>query len=100
MMIKFMFLLIKLQLVPMLIAVSTLSPVKTQSLMPALAILSMHSGTPNCSLSSMAVAPSSTRLCSYLFATWSTRSSLLSNDVAAAFISLTNVSYSAVDIVL
>ena len=36
-----------------------LSPVRTQILMPALARRSMASGTPDCSLSSMAVQPSS-----------------------------------------
>lgn len=41
----------------MLMAVSTLSPVRTQVLIPARARLWMVSGTPTCSLSSMAVAP-------------------------------------------
>mmetsp|Transcript_16212 Transcript_16212/g.33275 ORF Transcript_16212/g.33275 Transcript_16212/m.33275 type:complete len:209 (-) Transcript_16212:2063-2689(-) len=48
-----------LQEKPMLIAVSCLSPVRTQSFMPASAKVSIASGTPSCSLSSMAVAPTS-----------------------------------------
>mmetsp|Transcript_16698 Transcript_16698/g.41753 ORF Transcript_16698/g.41753 Transcript_16698/m.41753 type:complete len:248 (+) Transcript_16698:1117-1860(+) len=43
-------------------AVSTLSPVSTHSRMPPAASCLMHVGTPSCSLSSMAVQPSSCRL--------------------------------------
>jgi hypothetical protein len=42
----------------------TLSPVSTQILMPASANAWRHSGTPSCSLSSTAVAPTSSRRCS------------------------------------
>mmetsp|Transcript_71799 Transcript_71799/g.226843 ORF Transcript_71799/g.226843 Transcript_71799/m.226843 type:complete len:223 (-) Transcript_71799:112-780(-) len=42
---------------PMFMAVSLLSPVSTHSLMPARARTAMQSGTPSCSLSSMAVEP-------------------------------------------
>mmetsp|Transcript_134266 Transcript_134266/g.374239 ORF Transcript_134266/g.374239 Transcript_134266/m.374239 type:complete len:243 (-) Transcript_134266:303-1031(-) len=42
---------------PMLRAVSSLSPVSTQSLIPASRNFTMVSGTSSCSLSSMAVAP-------------------------------------------
>mmetsp|Transcript_59048 Transcript_59048/g.189909 ORF Transcript_59048/g.189909 Transcript_59048/m.189909 type:complete len:285 (-) Transcript_59048:1059-1913(-) len=45
------------ELKPMLRAVSSLSPVRTQSLMSALRMSSMVSGTLSCSLSSMAVTP-------------------------------------------
>mmetsp|Transcript_3497 Transcript_3497/g.10967 ORF Transcript_3497/g.10967 Transcript_3497/m.10967 type:complete len:215 (+) Transcript_3497:1860-2504(+) len=45
------------ELKPMLRAVSSLSPVNTQSLMPACRTFTMVSGTWSCSLSSMAVAP-------------------------------------------
>mmetsp|Transcript_14256 Transcript_14256/g.45556 ORF Transcript_14256/g.45556 Transcript_14256/m.45556 type:complete len:395 (-) Transcript_14256:2081-3265(-) len=47
---------------PMLIAVSILSPVSTQTLIPALRRSRIVSGVPSCSLSSMAVAPSTCRL--------------------------------------
>ena len=47
----------KLQAKPMLIAVSILSPVSTQSLMPAFLIMWLVSLTPTWSLSSIAVAP-------------------------------------------
>ena len=47
----------RLQAMPMLMAVSCLSPVSTQMEIPALARLSIASGTPSCSLSSMAVHP-------------------------------------------
>mmetsp|Transcript_589 Transcript_589/g.1138 ORF Transcript_589/g.1138 Transcript_589/m.1138 type:complete len:273 (-) Transcript_589:1098-1916(-) len=49
-----------LQLYPMLMAVSTLSPVKTHSLIPASARLDMVSATSSCNLSSIAVTP---RIC-------------------------------------
>jgi len=45
----------RLQANAMLMAVSILSPVSTHSLMPAAARILMQSGTPSCSLSSMAV---------------------------------------------
>mmetsp|Transcript_24344 Transcript_24344/g.91943 ORF Transcript_24344/g.91943 Transcript_24344/m.91943 type:complete len:476 (-) Transcript_24344:383-1810(-) len=65
-----------LQVRPMLIAVSTLSPVSTHVLMPARARSEMVCGTPSCSLSSMAVAPTSSRSRSYFSATRSSASSL------------------------
>jgi hypothetical protein len=46
---------------PMLIAVSCLSPVSTQILIPAFASVLIVFGTSSCSLSSMAVAPSRKR---------------------------------------
>mmetsp|Transcript_20503 Transcript_20503/g.56885 ORF Transcript_20503/g.56885 Transcript_20503/m.56885 type:complete len:361 (+) Transcript_20503:2615-3697(+) len=46
---------------PISMAVSRLSPVNTQSLIPALPSVAMVSGTPTCSLSSMAVAPTMCR---------------------------------------
>ena len=60
---------IKLQARAMLIAVSTLSPVNTHNRMPASAKSEMHSGTPDCSRSSMAVAPSKLKRCSTSSAT-------------------------------
>ena len=45
----------------MLMAVSTLSPVRTHNLMSALASSAMVAGTPAWSLSSMAVAPTTSR---------------------------------------
>mmetsp|Transcript_8499 Transcript_8499/g.24373 ORF Transcript_8499/g.24373 Transcript_8499/m.24373 type:complete len:268 (-) Transcript_8499:2858-3661(-) len=52
------------QLVAMLIAVSCLSPVIIHTLIPASRRVAMASGTPFCSLSSMAVIPTSSRSCS------------------------------------
>lgn len=48
---------------PMLMAVSCLSPVRTQILMPALIRVAMVSGTPAWRRSSMAVAPSNIKFC-------------------------------------
>jgi hypothetical protein len=52
------------QAAAMLMAVSSLSPVHTQIFMPAIASWWIVSGTPSWSLSSIAVAPSSSRSCS------------------------------------
>mmetsp|Transcript_21214 Transcript_21214/g.47118 ORF Transcript_21214/g.47118 Transcript_21214/m.47118 type:complete len:203 (-) Transcript_21214:212-820(-) len=54
----------RLQATAMLIAVSSLSPVSTHTLTPACTIISMAWGTPSCSLSSMAVAPTMSKSCS------------------------------------
>jgi hypothetical protein len=53
----------------MLMAVSWRSPVSTQILMPACDSLTIVSGTPSCSLSSMPVAPNSTKFFSIFSAT-------------------------------
>mmetsp|Transcript_64350 Transcript_64350/g.182547 ORF Transcript_64350/g.182547 Transcript_64350/m.182547 type:complete len:343 (+) Transcript_64350:2366-3394(+) len=58
-----------LALKPISFAVSNLSPVNTQNLMPALRMLSMVSGTLSCNLSSMPVAPQSSRSVSIFSAT-------------------------------
>mmetsp|Transcript_79386 Transcript_79386/g.227778 ORF Transcript_79386/g.227778 Transcript_79386/m.227778 type:complete len:207 (-) Transcript_79386:1823-2443(-) len=58
-----------LVLKPMFRAVSNLSPVRTQSLMPAARIFSMVSGTPSWSLSSIAVVPKMSKLTSMSSAT-------------------------------
>mmetsp|Transcript_61638 Transcript_61638/g.193192 ORF Transcript_61638/g.193192 Transcript_61638/m.193192 type:complete len:205 (+) Transcript_61638:592-1206(+) len=60
---------------PMFRAVSSLSPVSTQSLMPASRSFLMVSGTLSCSLSSMAVAPRISRGLSISSATSSSRCS-------------------------
>jgi hypothetical protein len=52
---------------PMFSAVSSLSPVSIQTFIPALLKSSITSGTPSCSLSSKAVAPSKKRLFSISF---------------------------------
>ncbi|EWM28709.1 hypothetical protein Naga_100002g83 [Nannochloropsis gaditana] len=54
---------------PMLMAVSILSPVRTQNLTPPVARSAMVSGTPSCSLSSIAVRPTIVRSFSRLSAT-------------------------------
>mmetsp|Transcript_20084 Transcript_20084/g.50048 ORF Transcript_20084/g.50048 Transcript_20084/m.50048 type:complete len:201 (-) Transcript_20084:2312-2914(-) len=69
---------------PMLIAVSCLSPVSTHTEMPARIICSMHHGTPSCSLSSIAVAPTRKRSFSMSSAMASIFSSRFSSDCAAA----------------
>ncbi|ANB12539.1 hypothetical protein AWJ20_795 [Sugiyamaella lignohabitans] len=69
---------------PMLIAVSTLSPVRTQSLIPASLRRAMDSGTPSCNLSSMAVPPMSVKLRSKASATSSIFSSRLTIAAAAS----------------
>ena len=56
---------ISLQLFPISIAVSYLSPVRTQTFMLALMSISIVSGTPYCSLSSIAVDPIKFNSCSY-----------------------------------
>lgn len=48
---------------PMLMAVSCLSPVRTQILMSAFIRVAMVSGTPACRRSSMAVAPKRSKFC-------------------------------------
>lgn len=52
-------------MIPMLMAVSCLSPVSIQIFMSAFMRVSMVSGTLSCSLSSIAVAPSSWRFCEH-----------------------------------
>ena len=54
----------RLQEKPMFIAVSILSPVRIQTLIPAFKKSRIHSGTLSCSLSSIAVAPMMVRSCS------------------------------------
>ena len=65
-------------------AVSLLSPVRTQSLIPAFSKLAMVSGTPSCSLSSIAVAPTICRSFSISYATAVSFESLSSIDVEAS----------------
>jgi hypothetical protein len=60
----------------MLIAVSILSPVRTHSLMPALRMCLIASGTPSCNLSSIAVEPAISKSFSISAATFSSYSSL------------------------
>lgn len=72
---------------PISMAVCTLSPVRIQSLIPALCRISMASGTPSCSLSSSAVAPKIVSECSICSLAFSISSSLsLIDDVAASYI--------------
>uniref|UniRef100_A0A2P2MG51 Uncharacterized protein MANES_10G072200 n=1 Tax=Rhizophora mucronata TaxID=61149 RepID=A0A2P2MG51_RHIMU len=69
---------------PIDMAVSCLSPVKTHTLIPAILRDSMASGTPSCSLSSMAEAPSILRLFSILLATLRSNAALPIKAVLAA----------------
>uniref|UniRef100_A0A2P2MIH6 Phospholipid-transporting ATPase n=2 Tax=Rhizophora mucronata TaxID=61149 RepID=A0A2P2MIH6_RHIMU len=86
----------RLHAYPIFTAVSILSPVKTHILIPACASLSMHSGTPFCSLSSTAVAPRRTSSLSILSAIRSTNTSLSAVTVVLAFInSVCQVLYSS-----
>mmetsp|Transcript_36699 Transcript_36699/g.110895 ORF Transcript_36699/g.110895 Transcript_36699/m.110895 type:complete len:323 (+) Transcript_36699:1235-2203(+) len=68
----------------MLRAVSSLSPVRTQSLMPAVRMLTIVSATPSCSLSSMPVAPTISRSTSSFSAAAASRASRSCNAVCAA----------------
>mmetsp|Transcript_13669 Transcript_13669/g.47220 ORF Transcript_13669/g.47220 Transcript_13669/m.47220 type:complete len:372 (-) Transcript_13669:1755-2870(-) len=68
----------------MLMAVSCLSPVSTQILMPPAASAAMVAGTPSCSLSSMEVEPSRVRFFSM---SSPTASSFLSRSCSAVFAS-------------
>mmetsp|Transcript_431 Transcript_431/g.1598 ORF Transcript_431/g.1598 Transcript_431/m.1598 type:complete len:212 (+) Transcript_431:1466-2101(+) len=79
---------------PMLIAVSILSPVSTQSFTPASARSAMQEGTPSCSLSSMAVAPTTRSFCSTCAAASACRSSLLVTETLASCHSFAHLSYS------
>mmetsp|Transcript_3683 Transcript_3683/g.9268 ORF Transcript_3683/g.9268 Transcript_3683/m.9268 type:complete len:263 (+) Transcript_3683:1445-2233(+) len=72
---------------PMFSAVSCLSPVSTQILIPALASVAMASGTPTCSLSSIAVAPTMIMSFSISSAAASSAPSLSSSAVVAALCS-------------
>jgi len=65
-------------------AVSSLSPVATQILMPALLRSAIVSGTPSCKRSSMAVAPRRRRLCSSCSQTSSIFSSRFSRERVAS----------------
>mmetsp|Transcript_36314 Transcript_36314/g.89463 ORF Transcript_36314/g.89463 Transcript_36314/m.89463 type:complete len:244 (+) Transcript_36314:869-1600(+) len=80
---------------PMLMAVSCLSPVSTHTAMPARISCSMHCGTPSCSLSSMAVAPSRMSSFSMISAVASIFSSRFSSDCAAAVYVLFHSAYCA-----
>lgn len=71
---KFMLSPINRQLIPILIAVSCRSPVNTQILIPAICNVCIASGTPSCSLSSIAVAPSKNMSFSISSAAWSSAS--------------------------
>mmetsp|Transcript_14832 Transcript_14832/g.62611 ORF Transcript_14832/g.62611 Transcript_14832/m.62611 type:complete len:244 (-) Transcript_14832:2140-2871(-) len=82
---------------PMLIAVSCLSPVKTQTATPARMSCSMHPGTPSCSLSSMAVAPSNSSSVSITSAHASIFSSRFSRLCAAAVYVSFQDAYSALE---
>ena len=73
--IKSISLLSRLQEKPMLMAVSTLSPVSTHSLIPASASKAIVSGTPSCKRSSIAVPPISVRSLSMASETISSLSS-------------------------
>mmetsp|Transcript_9112 Transcript_9112/g.9888 ORF Transcript_9112/g.9888 Transcript_9112/m.9888 type:complete len:302 (+) Transcript_9112:289-1194(+) len=75
---------IKLQFFPTFSAVSNLSPVKTQTLIPAVWKSSRHSGTSSCSLSSTEVAPNKNNSLSICSATAAILSSRFSTDSAAA----------------
>mmetsp|Transcript_7573 Transcript_7573/g.22358 ORF Transcript_7573/g.22358 Transcript_7573/m.22358 type:complete len:341 (-) Transcript_7573:1575-2597(-) len=68
---------------PMLIAVSCLSPVIIQTRMPPSIRVSIASGTPSCSLSSMAVTPSSSICTSSCSAAAAMRASRSSSEEAA-----------------
>ena len=78
---------------PILMAVSVLSPVKTQTLIPAFFILEIAKSTSSYSLSSIAVAPRSSKFYSSLSATSSHFSSLFFIDVYANLYSFTQSSY-------
>mmetsp|Transcript_26539 Transcript_26539/g.76398 ORF Transcript_26539/g.76398 Transcript_26539/m.76398 type:complete len:246 (+) Transcript_26539:1036-1773(+) len=82
---------------PMLMAVSVLSPVSIQTLMPACVILTIVSPTPSCNRSSMPVMPCSSRLASISSATASSFSCRLevSHDASSNF--FMKVSSSALD---
>mmetsp|Transcript_51381 Transcript_51381/g.143651 ORF Transcript_51381/g.143651 Transcript_51381/m.143651 type:complete len:219 (-) Transcript_51381:73-729(-) len=69
---------------PMMRAVSSLSPVSTQSFMPAMRTRSIVSATPTCSLSSMAVAPTMSKPRSMRSATACNNSSRFSMLLCAA----------------
>jgi hypothetical protein len=73
---------------PMLTAVSILSPVNTQTLIPAALINYIVSATSSCNLSSIAVAPISSKSVSISSSTAATISSLflISNLAALAFL--------------
>lgn len=75
---------IRLQAYPMLMAVSCLSPVRTQMRIPACASCLIASGTPSCNLSSIAVQPSRRRSRSISSATSKTLASRFSRLVVAA----------------
>lgn len=72
-----------LQLKPIFIAVSTLSPVRTQTLIPAYFNANIVSPTLSYNLSSMAVAPIRIKSFSISSCSYSMLSSLPSNNVVA-----------------
>mmetsp|Transcript_9554 Transcript_9554/g.24922 ORF Transcript_9554/g.24922 Transcript_9554/m.24922 type:complete len:245 (-) Transcript_9554:1857-2591(-) len=80
---------------PMFSAVSCLSPVSTQILTPALARVAMASGTPTWSLSSMAVAPTTTMSLSTSSAALSSAPSLSSSAVVAALCTASHAAHSS-----
>mmetsp|Transcript_100408 Transcript_100408/g.290007 ORF Transcript_100408/g.290007 Transcript_100408/m.290007 type:complete len:280 (-) Transcript_100408:1997-2836(-) len=80
---------------PMFLAVSSLSPVRTHSLMPAARTLSMVSSTPTWSLSSIAVTPTTSRSRSMVSATAASASSRLSMTTCAFAYSSRNLSNSS-----
>ena len=81
---KFISSLSNLHDIPILMAVSCLSPVKTQILIPACCKVWIVSETPSCNLSSIAVAPSKNKSFSINSAAASNLSLRLSNEVDAS----------------
>lgn len=69
---------------PIFIAVSTLSPVSTQTIIPVYRISLIVSGTPSCNLSSIAVEPTNIRSVSSFALISDSFSSRLINDVEAS----------------
>ena len=94
----FIFLLIKLQLNPILYAVFILSPVNIHIFIFAKRKSRIVSGTLLCNLSSTIVVPIKYKFCSILSQTSLTFLSLSSIDIIASFNSLSKVVYSFLDI--
>ena len=85
----------RLQVRAMEMAVSSLSPVSIHTWMPASRRASIVSGTPSCSLSSTAVAPSSSRFVSSRAAQAPTFSDRFSSDTLASLYSLAHSFHSS-----
>ena len=80
---------------PMFIAVSTLSPVSTQTLIPTFFMNYIVKATSSCSLSSIAVEPMISNSFSISLSTWAIFPSLFSNSVFAFAFFYCHFAYSA-----